>query len=48
MCSVCPDAFGLIHGAAQKLLTRMALGIAALALLLLPATAGARELRVCA
>ncbi|TGQ16251.1 MULTISPECIES: substrate-binding domain-containing protein [unclassified Mesorhizobium] len=48
MCSVCPDVFGLIHGVAQKLLTRIALGIAALALLLLPATASARELRVCA
>ncbi|CDX30253.1 Extracellular solute-binding protein family 3 [Mesorhizobium sp. ORS 3359] len=48
MCSVCPDAFGLIHGVAQKLLTRMALSIAALALLISPATAGPRELRVCA
>ncbi|RVC76415.1 quinoprotein dehydrogenase-associated putative ABC transporter substrate-binding protein [Mesorhizobium sp. M2A.F.Ca.ET.046.02.1.1] len=38
----------MIHGVAQKLLTRMALGIAAVALLLLPATAGPRELRVCA
>ncbi|RVD60098.1 quinoprotein dehydrogenase-associated putative ABC transporter substrate-binding protein [Mesorhizobium sp. M2D.F.Ca.ET.185.01.1.1] len=48
MCSVCPDVLGLIHGVAEKLLTRMALGIAALALLILPATAGPRELRVCA
>ncbi|TIP04322.1 MAG: quinoprotein dehydrogenase-associated putative ABC transporter substrate-binding protein [Mesorhizobium sp.] len=48
MCSVCPDVFGLIYGVAQKLLTRIALGIAALALLILPATAGPRELKVCA
>ncbi|CDX56104.1 Extracellular solute-binding protein family 3 [Mesorhizobium plurifarium] len=48
MCSVCPDVFGLIHSAARKLFPRVALSIAALALLLLPATAGARELRVCA
>ncbi|CDX25276.1 Extracellular solute-binding protein family 3 [Mesorhizobium plurifarium] len=48
MCSVCPDVFGLIHSAARKLFPRVALGITALALLLLPATAGARELRVCA
>ncbi|TPI57604.1 quinoprotein dehydrogenase-associated putative ABC transporter substrate-binding protein [Mesorhizobium sp. B3-1-3] len=48
MCSGCPDAFGLIHGVARKAFPRMALGTVALALLLLPATAGVRELRVCA
>ncbi|CDX39027.1 Extracellular solute-binding protein family 3 [Mesorhizobium sp. SOD10] len=48
MCSVCPDVFGLIHSVARKLFPRIALGITALAFLLLPATAGARELRVCA
>jgi mxaJ protein len=48
MCSVCPDVFGLIQSAARKLFPRIALGITALALLLLPATAGPRELRVCA
>ena len=48
MCSVCPDVFGLIQSAARKLFPRIALGITALALLLSPATAGPRELRVCA
>ncbi|BCM17854.1 substrate-binding domain-containing protein [Mesorhizobium sp. J8] len=48
MCSVSPDVLCLIHGVARKFFPRIALGIAALALLLLPATAGARELRVCA
>lgn len=48
MCSVCPDVFGLAQGLARKALSRMPLGITAFALLLLPATAGARELKVCA
>ncbi|MBZ9814670.1 substrate-binding domain-containing protein [Mesorhizobium sp. CA7] len=48
MCSGCPDVFGVIHSGARKAFPPIALGITALALLLLPATAGARELRVCA
>jgi mxaJ protein len=48
MCSVCPDAFGVIQSLARKAFPRIALGITALALLLSPAMAGARELRVCA
>ncbi|RWB72458.1 MAG: quinoprotein dehydrogenase-associated putative ABC transporter substrate-binding protein [Mesorhizobium sp.] len=48
MCFVCPDVFGLIHNAARKLFPQVAPGIAALALLVSPATAVVRELRVCA
>ncbi|TPJ74696.1 MULTISPECIES: substrate-binding domain-containing protein [unclassified Mesorhizobium] len=48
MCSVCPDVFGLIQRLARKVFARTALAFAALVLLLLSATAGARELRVCA
>ncbi|WP_027167926.1 substrate-binding domain-containing protein [Mesorhizobium sp. WSM3224] len=48
MCSGCPDGFDLTSGLAQKAFQRLAIGIAALALLLLPAVADARELRVCA
>ncbi|TIN91108.1 MAG: quinoprotein dehydrogenase-associated putative ABC transporter substrate-binding protein [Mesorhizobium sp.] len=48
MCSVCPDVFGLIHSVARNVFPRMARGITALVLLVLPATAGTRELRVCA
>ncbi|WP_415927058.1 substrate-binding domain-containing protein [Mesorhizobium argentiipisi] len=48
MYSGCPDVFSVIHSVARKVFPPVALGITALALLLLPATAGARELRVCA
>ncbi|WP_412033168.1 substrate-binding domain-containing protein [Mesorhizobium sp. CA8] len=48
MCSVCPDVFGVIHNVARKAFPPLALGITALTLLLFPAAAGARELRVCA
>jgi mxaJ protein len=48
MCSGFPDVFDLGAGLARKAFQRMATGVAAFALLLLPAIAYARELRVCA
>ncbi|WP_224625798.1 substrate-binding domain-containing protein [Mesorhizobium sp. CA6] len=48
MCSVCPDALEVTAVLTRKALQRIGMGMAVLALLLLPATAGARELRVCA
>ncbi|UCI10506.1 substrate-binding domain-containing protein [Mesorhizobium sp. B1-1-8] len=48
MCSVCPDVLKVIAALVRKTLQLTAMGIAVLALLLLPATADARELRVCA
>ncbi|TPJ98526.1 quinoprotein dehydrogenase-associated putative ABC transporter substrate-binding protein [Mesorhizobium sp. B2-5-9] len=48
MCSGSPEALERPSRQVRKALQRMATGMAALALLLLPATANVRELRVCA
>lgn len=48
MCSGCLDGLNLTARPARKAFQRVAIGMTGLALLLLPAVANARELRVCA